>query len=188
MGRLHTQLGPSRSWYVDIYLPMLSSYPYIENVAEQWLIPVLRWPMLDVHQYLIFDHNLIRLSRRTNPTFLATCGPKTCSNQHSSLDPRLLVNSHRQTNDCATYLNEIGVGYRWDGTFLNENGVAEEAACQPKKNGHLEGYCSCETQNHVATYTQSQMDAFEQGMGWFIGTSRPRPVLYGQTFMGTRNE
>ncbi|KAK3816410.1 MAG: glycoside hydrolase superfamily [Benniella sp.] len=131
---------------------------------------------LDVHQYLIFDHNLIRLSRKDQSNF--PCWSKNMQRSSLKFGPTLVGEFSSATNDCAIYLNGIGVGYRWDGTFLNEDGVAEEAACQPKKNGHLDGYCSCEVQNHVATYTpehhqslsdftQAQMDAFEQGMGWF---------------------
>lgn len=133
---------------------------------------------LDVHQYVIFDHDLIRLSREDQANFPCDVWSKNMQRSALKFGPTLVGEFSSATNDCATYLNGIGMGYRWDGTFLNEDSVPEEAACQREKNGQMEGYCSCEVQNRVATYTpeyrqflanfsQAQMDAFEQGMGWF---------------------
>ncbi|KAG0324292.1 hypothetical protein BGZ99_001986 [Dissophora globulifera] len=133
---------------------------------------------LDVHQYLIFDHDLIRMSQKEQVNF--SCDVWAPNMQRSTLKfgPTLVGEFSSATNDCATYLNGVGIGYRWDGTFLNENGVAEEAACQQAKRGATSTSCSCAEQNNVDSFTpeyrkfltdftQTQMDAFEQGMGWF---------------------
>ncbi|KAF9357614.1 hypothetical protein BGX26_003405 [Mortierella sp. AD094] len=138
---------------------------------------------LDVHQYLIFDHDLIRLSRADQVKFPCNVWSKNLQRSSLKFVPTVVGEFSSATNDCATYLNGIGVGYRWDGTFRSEDDIAEgkpaeEAACQPKVNGQIPGYCSCESQNSVGYYTpeyrqflsdftQTQMDAFEQGMGWF---------------------
>ncbi|KAF9319780.1 hypothetical protein BG006_002920 [Podila minutissima] len=139
---------------------------------------------LDVHQYLIFDYNLIRLTRKDQAKFPCDVWSEDMQSSTAKFGPTLVGEFSSATNDCATYLNGIGVGSRWDGTFVSEEDRAtggedaEEPACQPAKNGHIEGYCSCQQQNRVGYYTQeyrkflsdftqTQMDAFEQGMGWF---------------------
>ncbi|GJJ68508.1 glucan 1,3-beta-glucosidase [Entomortierella parvispora] len=138
---------------------------------------------LDVHQYLIFDHSLIRFSRKDQVNFPCDVWSRNMQQSTLKFGPTLVGEFSSATNDCATYLNGIGFGYRWDGTFQSEEDrlagkPLEEAACEPAKNGHIEGYCSCQTQNRVGSYsqeyrkflsdfTQTQMDAFEQGMGWF---------------------
>ncbi|KAF9438252.1 hypothetical protein BGZ76_008985 [Entomortierella beljakovae] len=138
---------------------------------------------LDVHQYLIFDHNLIRLSKEDQTNFSCDVWSKNLQRSTLKFGPTVVGEFSSATNDCATYLNGVGVGYRWDGTFRTEDEIedgtpADEAACQPAKNGHIDGYCSCASQNDVNYYTpeyrkflsdftQTQMDAFEQGIGWF---------------------
>ncbi|KAG0048831.1 hypothetical protein BGZ83_006271 [Gryganskiella cystojenkinii] len=138
---------------------------------------------LDVHNYLIFDHNLIRFPRKNQINFPCDVWSKNMQQSTVKFGPTLVGEFSSATNDCATYLNGIGVGYRWDGTFQTEEDrlagkPIEEAACEPAKHGHIEGYCSCQAQNRVGTYTQeyrkflsdftqTQMDAFEQGLGWF---------------------
>ncbi|KAF9379561.1 hypothetical protein CPC16_010695 [Podila verticillata] len=138
---------------------------------------------LDVHQYLIFDYNLIRLSRKRQVRFPCDVWSQSIQQSTAKFGPTLVGEFSSATNDCATWLNGIGVGSRWDGTFISDEDKAagvgpDEAACQPAKNGHIEGFCSCQQQNRVGYYTpeyrkflsdftQTQMDAFEQGMGWF---------------------
>ncbi|ORZ04961.1 glycoside hydrolase superfamily [Lobosporangium transversale] len=135
---------------------------------------------LDIHQYLIFDHNLIRLSRKDQANFPCDVWAEGMQRSSVRFGPTLVGEFSSATNDCARHLNGIGIGARWDGTFTNGDdptgGVS--AACDPKKNGHIPGFCSCEAQNNADAYTpdyrkflsdftQAQMDAFEQGFGWF---------------------
>ncbi|KAF8931366.1 hypothetical protein BGZ58_007673 [Dissophora ornata] len=133
---------------------------------------------LDVHQYLIFDQTLIALSRKDQANFPCDVWSQNMQRSSRKFGPTIVGEFSSATNDCATYLNGVGVGYRWNGSFVGDDGVAGPAACQPAKNGNIEGYCSCEEQNRVGYYTpeyrkflsdftQTQMDAFEQGLGWF---------------------
>ncbi|KAG0346863.1 hypothetical protein BG004_000668 [Podila humilis] len=141
---------------------------------------------LDAHQYLIFDSNLIRLSPQQQVNFPCDVWSESMQQSSAKFGPTLVGEFSSAANDCATHLNGIGVGSRWDGTFQSEEDIvaggtptpAEAAACQPSKNGQTEAYCSCRFQNTVGSYTpeykkflsdftQTQMDAFEQGLGWF---------------------
>ncbi|KAF9108672.1 hypothetical protein BGX27_008256 [Mortierella sp. AM989] len=135
---------------------------------------------LDIHQYIIFNRDLIRLSHAEQVNLPCKIWSKDLQRSSLNFGPTVVGEFSSAANDCATYLNGVGVGYRWDGTFRSEDeGIpAEEAACQPLVNGHIPGHCSCESQNNVSYYTpeyrqflsdftQTQMDAFEQGMGWF---------------------
>ncbi|KAG0236749.1 hypothetical protein BGW41_000340 [Actinomortierella wolfii] len=173
--------------------------------------------VLDVHQYLIFDHYLIRLPRKEQAVFPCNVWSRDMKRSMEAFGPTLVGEFSSATNDCAKWLNGIGIGTRWEGTFSNgedESGGYEEqakaihqdaqekpnvephkeleisikkqkaapqkdAACMPEKNGGLQSdYCLCAKQNDVNSYspeyrkflsdfTQTQMDAFEQGIGWF---------------------
>ncbi|KAI7816604.1 glycoside hydrolase superfamily [Gamsiella multidivaricata] len=148
------------------------------NQWEGFMHGADRLALADAHQYLIFDQNLISMSRPEQVKFPCEVWSQDMQRSVLKFGPTLVGEFSSATNDCATYLNGIGAGYRWDGTFMNENGKPGEAACQRSKNNDTDGYCSCDAQNRIGTYTpeyrqflseftQTQMDAFEQGLGWF---------------------
>jgi glucan 1,3-beta-glucosidase len=75
--------------------------------------------------------------------------------------------------DCAEYLNGVGNGARWTGTFSGES----SALCPT-----LDSKCNCNTANadvstfssdykqFLQTFAEAQMSAFEKSWGWFYWT------------------
>ncbi|KAI9233177.1 MAG: glycoside hydrolase superfamily, partial [Podila humilis] len=112
------------------------------------------------HQYLIFDYNLIRLSRKRQVRFPCDVWSQSIQQSTAKFGPTLVGEFSSATNDCATWLNGIGVGSRWDGTFISDE---DKAAGQQNR----VGYYTPEYRKFLSDFTQTQMDAFEQGMGWF---------------------
>ncbi|KAF9976969.1 hypothetical protein BGZ73_007373 [Actinomortierella ambigua] len=76
--------------------------------------------VLDVHQYLIFDHYLIRLPRNKQATFPCEAWAKHMARSNEAFGPTLVGEFSSATNDCAKWLNGIGFGTRWEGTYANE--------------------------------------------------------------------
>ncbi|KAG0020657.1 hypothetical protein BGZ80_003846 [Entomortierella chlamydospora] len=72
---------------------------------------------LDVHQYIFFDQDLIRLSRADQAKFPCDVWSKDIQRSSIKFGPTVVGEFSSATNDCATYLNGVGAGYRWDGTF-----------------------------------------------------------------------
>ncbi len=83
--------------------------------------------------------------------------------------------------DCATYLNNVGVGSRWSGTMnLNNPSLSVLTPSCPAKTAA----CSCDMANaDPSTYpdqyrqwllmnAEGSMTAFETGWGWFYWTWR----------------
>ena len=78
--------------------------------------------------------------------------------------------------DCAKYLNGVGNGARWNGTYYSGPGT-EIPYCPTKDSS-----CSCDGANaavsdfsddyktFLLTWAQAQMFAFEKGWGWFYWT------------------
>ncbi|KAF9158172.1 hypothetical protein DFQ26_007925 [Actinomortierella ambigua] len=101
---------------------------------------------LDVHQYLIFDYHLIRLPRAEQVRFPCYAWGQHMRRSNEAFGPTLVGEFSSATNDCAKWLNGIGSGTRWEGTYANEDdaedvdetvvgggGAAADEAHQKKK-------------------------------------------------------
>lgn len=128
--------------------------------------------VVDVHQYTIFDPNLLRLK----PTERIEFGCKNFMNQNvesmANYGPTMVGEWSQAHNDCTEHLNGLGNGARWTANFP---GITTPAC--PTQNDQ----CSCEVSNDESQYTDSyklfiktwaiaQMDAYEKGWGWFYWT------------------
>lgn len=84
--------------------------------------------------------------------------------------------------DCAKYLNNVGRGTRWEGTFSTTDSTPY---CPVATGDNADGSkCSCAKANaspmtysdnykkYLQTYAEAQMSAFETAFGWFYWTWR----------------
>ena len=89
--------------------------------------------------------------------------------------------------DCTEYLNDIGVGSRWEGTLNVSNtpgGSTSGSVLKPACPTHNIPVCSCELANadpstysdeykkFLLMFAEAQMFSFELGWGWFYWTWR----------------
>lgn len=82
--------------------------------------------------------------------------------------------------DCTKYLNNVGRGTRWEGTFLPD---VSKPRC-PTADDPDAPPCTCSPavadpstyssayKKFLQTYAEAQMSAFETGQGWFYWTWR----------------
>lgn len=144
--------------------------------------------LLDVHQYVIFNVDQIVLDHHDKINF--ACGGWTAQavrseNKATGFGPTLCGEWSQADTDCATYLNNVGVGSRWEGTLNmidtpggNTNGSVLSPTCPTHNNPR----CSCEGANAspsdwsdqykqwLLMFAEAQMHSFEQGWGWFYWT------------------
>ncbi|KAI5790375.1 glycoside hydrolase superfamily [Pyronema domesticum] len=132
--------------------------------------------LLDVHQYVIFNTGLIALTHSRKIEFAC----KDWSNQiQASMDttsgfgPTIVGEWGQADTDCTPYLNNVGVGSRWEGT-MDPN--SQTMGCPSGKN------CSCKMPNgdpkdytpeyrqFLKMFAEAQMHAFEKGWGWLYWT------------------
>jgi glucan 1,3-beta-glucosidase len=130
---------------------------------------------IDVHEYTLFDDNLIGLKHTDRVTFAC----QTYTNQIASgmntatgFGPTMVGEWSQADTDCASYLNGVGNGARWIGTFAQT-----KPECPT-----LDSQCSCDLANSDAstftsdfkqfllTWAEAQMFAFEKSWGWFYWT------------------
>ncbi|KAK5136755.1 hypothetical protein LTR08_002051 [Meristemomyces frigidus] len=144
--------------------------------------------LLDVHQYVIFNTEQIVLNHHDKVNF--ACGGWTqqalrSENTATGFGPTLCGEWSQADTDCATNLNNVGVGSRWEGTLnmvSTPGGSSDGSVLTPTCPTDNSPQCSCSNANaDPSTYSQeykdwllmfaeAQMHSFEQGWGWFYWT------------------
>jgi glucan 1,3-beta-glucosidase len=139
--------------------------------------------LLDVHQYVIFNNDQIVLPHSDKLNFACkgwTAQMKRSQNKATGFGPTMCGEWSQADTDCAQYLNDVGMGSRWEGT-LNTGNVSTQVLkpqCPTKNNPQ----CECTDANAdpskystvykqwLLSFAQAQMESFEQGWGWFYWT------------------
>jgi glucan 1,3-beta-glucosidase len=134
---------------------------------------------IDVHQYTIFDNALIGMKHADRIAFACnewTDQMNAGMNPATGFGPVMVGEWSQADTDCAKYLNGIGNGARWTGTFYSGSGSGS-ANCPTKDSS-----CSCDEANAASssfskdyktflqTWAEAQMFAFEKSWGWFYWT------------------
>lgn len=144
--------------------------------------------LLDVHQYVIFNVEQIVLDHSDKINFACAAWTQQTTqsmNTATGFGPTLCGEWSQADTDCAQYLNNVGVGSRWEGTLNMANtpggglnGSVLNPTCPTANNPQ----CNCDGANadpsaYSAEYKQwlldfaeAQMDSFEKGWGWFYWT------------------
>lgn len=136
--------------------------------------------VLDVHQYTIFDPNLISMTHSGKINYVCSEWKNQLNRSSNPLTGHgaTFVGEWSQAdNDCTLYLNNVGVGSRWEGDF-NPGTAGTEAVLTPSCAGGTK--CSCaESVAHPSEYStaykqflldfaEAQMQVFEENSWGFI--------------------
>lgn len=125
---------------------------------------------LDVHDYVIFNNGQIKELHNAKLSFSCTGWMpqvQTSNVNTTGFGPTLIGEWSIADTDCAMYLNQVGLGARWDGHFDSSG-----PQCPTGQN------CDCTTANTTSLWTDAyktfllangelQMSAYEAGWGWF---------------------
>ncbi|KAI9367922.1 glycoside hydrolase superfamily [Aspergillus egyptiacus] len=137
--------------------------------------------VLDTHQYTIFNTAQIVLNHTEKVNLV-------CNDWHAMIGeinstsagwgPTFCGEWSQADTDCAKFLNNVGRGTRWEGTYI-EGDSTQYCPTGDMENGPA---CSCRSANadpseysddyktFLQTYAEAQMSAFETAMGWFYWT------------------
>ncbi|KAF4553064.1 Cellulase-like protein 8 [Elsinoe fawcettii] len=143
--------------------------------------------VLDVHQYVIFNVQQLILDHQAKVNF--ACGGWTAQavrsmDKTTGFGATMFAEWSQADTDCAIYLNNVGVGSRWEGTlnFATGAGGGNGSVLTPTCPTNNNPRCSCREANadpngYSAVYKQwlkefaeAQMESFERGWGWFYWT------------------
>ncbi|CAI7645017.1 unnamed protein product [Penicillium glandicola] len=135
---------------------------------------------LDTHQYTTFNTGEIVLNHTAKVEIICSSWYpmiKEINTTDSGWGPTICGEWSQADTDCAEYLNNVGRGTRWEGTYDTSSTTAYCPTAD-------EGTCSCTDANQdpseysaaykkfLLTYAEAQMSAFETAMGWFYWTWR----------------
>jgi glucan 1,3-beta-glucosidase len=144
--------------------------------------------LLDVHQYVIFNNQQIALNHRAKVEFACQGWANQTlrsSNKATGFGATLCGEWSQADTDCSLYLNNIGVGSRWEGTLnmlSTPGGSLDGSVLNPTCPTNNSPRCSCANANAPATsysaaykrwlrdFAEAQMQSFELGWGWFYWT------------------
>ncbi|THY21207.1 glycoside hydrolase [Aureobasidium pullulans] len=144
--------------------------------------------LLDVHQYVIFNNQQIALPHSDKVAFACSTWTNQTlrsSDKATGFGPTLCGEWSQADTDCATYLNNVGVGSRWEGTLnmlSTPGGSLDGSVLSPTCPTSNSPRCSCANANAAPSayspaykqflldFAEAQMHSFEQGWGWFYWT------------------
>ncbi|KAB2580965.1 putative glucan 1,3-beta-glucosidase D [Lasiodiplodia theobromae] len=139
--------------------------------------------LLDVHQYVIFNVDLIKFSHAEKVNYACkgwTQQSLRSMNKKTGFGPTMCGEWSQADTDCTQYINNVGWGTRWEGTYnTGDTGTSVLTPTCPTDNNPI---CSCNNANadpsdYSDTYKQfllhfalAQIYSFEQAWGWFYWT------------------
>ncbi|EPY50419.1 glucan 1,3-beta-glucosidase Exg2 [Schizosaccharomyces cryophilus OY26] len=124
--------------------------------------------LIDAHRYTIFNDYLIALSYKDKLDII--CNSWREEVEQKAKLPTIVGEWSLADTDCAEFLNNVGEGARWDGTF-SPNGYAQ---CCP-----LQRNCTCSFANDdpanykkeyrklLYNFATAQIETFDRTWGWF---------------------
>ncbi|KAK3713168.1 hypothetical protein LTR37_008601 [Vermiconidia calcicola] len=154
----------------------------------QGLLSGVQNVVLDVHQYVIFNNDQLVLDHKDKINFACggwTSQAKLSMNTNTGFGPTIFGEWSQADTDCAEYLNNVGIGSRWEGTLNMINtpgGSTSGSVLTPTCPTQNNPPCSCEGANAnpseysdeykqwLKMFAEAQMDSFEVGWGWFYWT------------------
>lgn len=126
--------------------------------------------------YLIFDDDLVRMPRDKQAAFPCLEWAKMLRQSMQAAAPTMVGEFSMATNDCGKYLNGVGLGTRYEGTY-QEAGQEEsrrKPVCPTCTNCTLVEdwrHWTDEYKGFLRSFIEHQMDAFESSsIGWFFWT------------------
>ncbi|KAF2009677.1 glycoside hydrolase family 5 protein [Aaosphaeria arxii CBS 175.79] len=136
--------------------------------------------LLDVHQYVIFNVDQISLKHTDKLNFACrgwTAQSKRSMDKKTGFGPTMCGEWSQADTDCTQFINNVGKGTRWEGTF--NTGNASTSVLKPQCPATT---CSCDGANaapgdysdaykkFLYQFAVAQMISFEYGWGWFYWT------------------
>ncbi|KAH7381180.1 glycoside hydrolase superfamily [Phaeosphaeria sp. MPI-PUGE-AT-0046c] len=138
--------------------------------------------LLDVHQYVIFNTDQLSLKHRDKLNFACkawTVQSTRSMDKKTGFGPTMCGEWSQADTDCTQYINNVGTGTRWEGTFNTGNPKSsvlvpqcplKTATCNCDKANEEPSKYSAEYKKWLYQFAIAQMDAFEAGWGWFYWT------------------
>ncbi|KAI0400289.1 glycoside hydrolase family 5 protein [Xylaria palmicola] len=151
---------------------------------EHWQGLLTGYPdlVLDVHQYVIFNNDLIKFTHQEKVRYACdgwTQQAELSANTATGYGPTMFAEWSQADTDCARHLTNVGWGNRWTGTYNSGNSSAdaltpmcpaEDASCSCDAANAGAGSYGDEYKEFLRMFAEAQMTSFEKGLGWWYWT------------------
>ncbi|KAG0096463.1 hypothetical protein BGZ93_004495 [Podila epicladia] len=121
--------------------------------------------MIDAHQYIMFNIDLMKMTSTAQLQFACSTWGAASTSSTLEFGPTMVGEFSVAVNDCAKYLNGINSGSRWEGTFGDVRVSPTGGSCASENDASK--YSSTYKQ-FLRNFFEAQVEAFEQGAGWFF--------------------
>lgn len=118
--------------------------------------------LLDTHHYQIFDSGSLQMSLQQHVGTACAFGSQMASNNKWTISGEWTG----AITDCAKWLNGLGKGARYDGTFPGSSWIG---SCDGKNTGTVAGLSAADKYN-IQHFIEAQLDGFEKAQGWIFWT------------------
>jgi glucan 1,3-beta-glucosidase len=118
--------------------------------------------LLDSHHYEIFNDTAVAMSPADHVKTACAFGDQMASTGKWTITGEFTGG----ITDCAKWLNGLGKGARYDGTF---EGSTSHGSCDGKYTGTVAALSSDDKSN-VKNFINAQLDAYEKANGWIFWT------------------
>ena len=132
----------------------------------------------------MFDDSLKRMNRTAQLAFACQTWGSDLTTSTKAFGPTMVGEFSVAVNDCATYLNGIGTGYRWNGTFDSAPPQSSNATCTGQNDAST---FDAAYKTFLGNFFNAQVDAFEQGAGWFFWNFKTESMPLWSYFDGVDN-
>ena len=117
---------------------------------------------LDTHIYQIFSDDQVAMS----PAEHVSTACSQAANLAASDKWTIVGEWTGAQTDCAKWLNGLGIGARYDGTY---SGSSQVGSCDGKYEGTVEGLSDADKQN-IRSLIEAQLDSYSAHTGWIFWT------------------
>lgn len=133
--------------------------------------------VVDAHKYVIFDNALLAFKHTQKIEFACKTWTQqvlSSMNTGSGHGPTMVGEWSQADTDCTKYLNGVGNGARWIGTFSDTQGVPRcptgGKSCDCTQANADPSQMSKDYKLFLKTWAIAQMDAYEKSWGWYYWT------------------
>ncbi|CAK7205106.1 hypothetical protein SEUCBS139899_007871 [Sporothrix eucalyptigena] len=132
--------------------------------------------VIDVHEYVIFDTNLIVFDHSKKVSFVCSTFESQISaslKTSTGFGPTMVGEWSQADTDCAQWVNGVGNGARWTGNFSGESTPycpTEDSKCSCTLANQPVSSYSSDYKTFLLSFAEAQMSAYETGWGWFYWT------------------
>ncbi|OLN83356.1 putative glucan 1,3-beta-glucosidase D 1 [Colletotrichum chlorophyti] len=131
---------------------------------------------IDVHEYVIFDTNVLKFKRADKLAFICKAWTQQLEGsmaKTAGFGPTMVGEWSQADTDCTKHLNGFNSGARWVGTFAGKTTPAcptEDSKCSCELSTVDPSTWSSEYKAFLLTWAEAQMSIFEKTWGWFYWT------------------